>query len=267
MKTFKTFINERAIDAVKIIDFLEGGTIEYIDDQENYVKRDITVNDLFEFVDKHFEAKTLGEGSYALVKKGAVGEDYILKVTKREDKAYERYTEVAMSKHDGNPLYPHILYSGTINGVPFSAQEVKVYLIEHLTIDEMRVNASSDYSSFRLFREANLIYRLCNKMQPFKYDLDENDEVDVLDGMEFLKDPNIHKHKFEHVIKAAGLLDSIENLGIRIKDLESWFGDYNKYFSGTNGSFPLDLHEKNLGWRKNGRCVFFDPIFSAGWHV
>jgi hypothetical protein len=217
---------ERRQQAVEIVGVLQTGRV--ITDAG---MMEIDSNEKFQqYLKNTYQIKELGKGFYSIAHRGAGGHEFVIKWHKDPRTgaldAWYRFAEVAKKKYVTNTLYPEILFAGKPAWATQS--NIQFAILEHLDIrSEVELN---ELSTEILGQGTKLEFKVGMQwaMETAKKGFKTSDSDTVRHFFDVLNiDPD----------EIAEFAQDISNLG----------------------GFP-DVHPGNIGWRKNGQTVIFDPI-------
>ena len=227
MKLINLFEEEHLENLAKIL----SGNKTYMFDGK---KRTIhTFNDLRRYLARHnFKIKFVGSGLFS---KGflieSTNEKYILKISKNNgyyrNDGWFNFARYAKNKQH-NPLFPKILYTGEIL-TSYLNQTVGIGLVEYLNIP-------------------NNTEKLANKIRKiFYYIIQKEFNVTTID-------PDVFKMMTE---KEDEMFNYLKANNITLEDAVEFCEVIIECF---NEFKVLDIKSQNIGFRKNGQIVFFDPV-------
>lgn len=185
------------------------------------------LDDFSEFMDSENWIKPLGNGYYSMVYGSKKHSEVVCKVTEDSHRdPWYKFAKIAQKNWQSNSLFPEILY--IYEGFEESTDAVAFF--EHLDIAEnMHYPSEVVYKPFRQAVETILFNKLPNENNSIEY---FNENIKRIQHI-FDYPPNFTPEIFVDFCKKA------KNI---------W-----KY------SYSVDLHEGNIGFRKNGEMVLFDP--------
>ena len=175
--------------------------------------------------------KKIGSGWFSDAFVGTDGQpDWVLKVLFKKDPGYEEFLRVAMAQ--SSSLYPKVRK-------PFVLGGRKCVFVEHLHINKSELSKNIRYlvrqhapESFEKYKDSSST----TATLVFKYLMPEFAEGN--EGLSIIFEEMGKKHGFT----AKDILD---------------------YYRQVSGIGKWDLHGDNVGIRKNGEMVFFDPVSFA----
>jgi hypothetical protein len=114
---FSEIVTERVLEVKGIISFIS--------------QNNPTWDEVREFIKKNYERYEYWKGRYAFAI-GSIADDreYIIKVNRVKDPAYDAYSDLSKTYADSNSLFPKILYKGILKG------GTHIYIVEYLIVDK-----------------------------------------------------------------------------------------------------------------------------------
>jgi hypothetical protein len=214
---------ERADQANEVIGILQTGLT--VDSNSNIV--DISSDLQFQdFLKKNYQVNEIGSGAYSVVHLGSEGADFVLKSSHSGKSAHYdrwyRFAKIAKSNQQ-NSLMPKILFAGE----PAWNSQLKYGILEYL--------------SMRQADELNEIALDAFGFSDFFYAMSESREFYMMPA---------HARIPKKAQQVESFLDALK---INPREFEAFVRAVD-----PNGNF--DVHDGNIGWRKDGSAVIFDPV-------
>lgn len=233
---FKNYLEERKVHVAALRSMLESGYFPTYNSFEQYV-----------YMDKPEIFKEIGSGFFSVAfdhRDSSKAGEFIMKMAFRgdDDIGYKAFIPIARKNAASNSLFPRIEYVYT-----FSSGEY-VAFIEKLNVNPSSIDRLFSELASRVWEKTKFFTRFREVQQ--KYGMFSYFSFEILGRVKW--DP-----KFNPKQQASGYKYFIEAAKLLNVPHEQLYDFISKVIhSGRR----WDLHRENVGYRKDGSWVFFDPI-------
>lgn len=230
--SFKKYMTERKAEANKLVSVLrqleQTGEFTWLDPEEG-LQGIFSWSDLMDYFEWTLGADQIGDGMFSIAMAKGENPQYVLRVSKKagdDNAADAMFTMSSSSKSSLNAQY---IYFGTVFGH-------KCAVFEYLWVNS-HSTAKRYYEAFEKLGE-----KLYTKFDVFSWHL-----------AQYIYEPQAFEGEPAKIEKLASIFYDKP-----FAEIKQWHLDLQKIY--PNAFAKWDLHDANLGYRKNGEVVIFDPI-------